>query len=89
MTTSKEKKIEGFKIGNYFCSFPTNRDFLQEDENGRMYVLVDIYHLENDDIMRKLEQEEITPEIEEMISEEINRILLEAVDKSMSDDINK
>jgi hypothetical protein len=89
MSSSNEKKIEGFKIGNYFCSFPTNRDFLQEDEDGRMYVLVDVYHLEHDDIMRKLEQEEITPEIEQMISEEINRILLDAVDRSEKEDINK
>lgn len=80
MAELKETKIEGFKIGNYFCSFPTNRDFLQEDEDGRMYVLVDVYHLEHGDVMRKLEQEEITPEIEGMISEEINRILLQAID---------
>lgn len=86
---SDNKKIEGFKIGNYFCSFPTNRDILQEDDNGRMYVLVDIFHLEQGDIMRKLEQEEVTPEIEEMISEEINRILLEAVDAATNDELNK
>lgn len=89
MSKLKETKVEGFKIGNYFCSFPTNRDFLQEDDDGRMYVLVDVYHLEQDDVMRKLEQEEITPEIEGMISDEINRILLEAVDMATNNELNK
>lgn len=88
MSESSDKKVEGFKVGNYFCSFPTNRDFLQEDEDGRMYVLVDVYHLEQGDIMRKLEQEEITPDIEEMISEQINKILLEAVDADIKNEIN-
>lgn len=69
----------GFRMGEYFVTFPED-EFVKEDEDGRMYVLTEIYKIRNNKTTAiKLKQEEITPEIEEMINEEINRLILEGM----------
>jgi hypothetical protein len=78
MDDAADKK-KGFRIGNYFVSFPED-EFIKEDEDGKMFVLVDIYRLDNSNNAYKLEQHEITPEIEDLINNEINRMLNEAIE---------
>jgi hypothetical protein len=74
-----EKERPGFRIGEYFVTFPED-EFVKEDEDGRMYVLTEIFKIRNNKTTAvKLKQEEITPEIEDMINEEINKLLLEGM----------
>jgi hypothetical protein len=72
----------GFKVGEYFVSFPPG-DFVKEDSKG-MYVMVDVYKMENDKPVKI--NNAIPPEVEQYINEELNRILSEAVD---NESINK
>lgn len=60
-------------------SFPPG-EFVQEDEKGDMYVLVDIYKIENGKA-KKVNKEGIPAELEEEINSEINRMLLLAIEK--------
>ncbi len=78
MNDKKETRRDGFRIGNYFVSFPDG-NFIEEDEKGNMYVLADIYRIDDNKNAIKLEKNEITPEVEQLISEEINRLLMDAV----------
>jgi hypothetical protein len=65
----------GFRMGEYFITFPDD-EFVKEDADGKMYVLADIYKIgSNNTNAKRISQEEITPELEEMINVEINRLL--------------
>jgi hypothetical protein len=65
----------GFRMGEYFITFPDD-EFVKEDADGKMYVLADIYKIgSNNTNAKRVSQEEITPELEEMINVEINRLL--------------
>jgi hypothetical protein len=75
---------DGFRIGEYFISFPPG-DFVHENENGEMYMDVDIFKIEKDGSLHKANKQ-ITPELEKAISEEINRMLISIIEK---DNINK
>jgi hypothetical protein len=82
----EKNKRPGFRIKNYFVTFPED-EFIKEDENGRMYILADIYRIENDKTTaNKLQSEEITPEIEQLISDEVNRLLLEGIENDKKGD---
>jgi hypothetical protein len=87
MTESKlfDNNREGFKVGDYFVTFPPG-DFVKEDKNG-MYVMVDIYKIENNKAVKM--NSKISPEIEQYINEELNRILLEATKAATEENINK
>jgi hypothetical protein len=78
--------LEGFKIGEYMICFPPG-EFVQEDEKGDMYVLVDIYRIDNGKA-KKVNRDGIPEELEEQINAEINRMLLAAIDneKGKSDE---
>jgi len=78
--------LEGFKIGEYMICFPPG-EFVQEDEKGDMYVLVDIYRIDNGKA-KKVNRDGIPEELEEQINAEINRMLLAAIDneKEKSDE---
>ena len=78
-----ESKKEGFRIGDYFISFPPG-DFVKEEKNGRLSIEVEIFKIENDRAIKV--KEGIPPELEEAIGEEINRILLAAIEQ---ENINK
>lgn len=76
---SEKPSKTGFRVGDYFVSFPED-EFIKEDpESGGMYVLVDIYKLDRDNNAFKVEQNEITPEIEALVNSEINKMLTAAV----------
>jgi hypothetical protein len=77
----------GFRVLDYFVTFPDG-DFVKEDKDGRMYVLADIYKINKDNKTVKVQQNELTPEIEELINDEINNILLEAMN-AMKNENNK
>lgn len=87
MTENKffDNDREGFRIGDYFVTFPPG-DFVKEDKNG-MYVMVDIYKIENNKAVKV--NSKVSPEIEQYINEELNRILLQAVEADKAKDINK
>jgi hypothetical protein len=75
-----KNKKPGFKIGDYFVSFPPDQDIVKEDENGKLYILADIYKLDNNQIATRLKENEITPEVEALINDEIIRLLSSALD---------
>ena len=57
-----------------------------------MKVVIDIFKINKDDSVVKVQQDELTPDIEEQINDAINKMLLEALanDKNLNDsgDIN-
>ena len=69
-----EDKRPGFRVGEYFVTFP-NEDFVKEDEEQRLFVEVDIFRIGPDNTAIKLDNSQVTPEIEDMISVEINKML--------------
>lgn len=75
---------DGFRIGEYFVSFPPG-DFVHEDEDGKMFIDIDVFKIEKDGSMNKVNKE-ITPELEQAINEEINRMLEAAINEA---EINK
>lgn len=79
MSESVEKEIEGFRIGSYFVSFADKGSIINEDEQGRLYLEVDVFRIGTDESVTKLEQKEVTPDIEQMISDELSRILMENI----------
>jgi len=78
--------LEGFKVGEYMICFPPG-EFVQEDDKGDMYVLVDIYRIDNGKA-KKVNRDGIPEELEEQINAEINRMLLAAIEneKGKSDE---
>jgi len=68
--------LDGFRVGDYFVAFPPG-DFVVEDDNG-MSVKVEIYKMSNDKLI-KADKNSITPELEEEIQKELNRMLEEAL----------
>jgi hypothetical protein len=75
-----DNKIEGFRVGEYLIAFPPG-DFVQEDENGEMFLLVDIYKIDNvTGESTKINKDGMPPELEEQINEELNKILLAAIE---------
>lgn len=78
-----ENKKDGFRIGDYFISFPPG-DFVKEEKDGRLSIEVEIYKIENDRVTKV--KDNIAPELEEAIGEEINRILAAAIE---NENINK
>lgn len=78
MTTPDINKLDGFRVGDYFVSFPPG-DFIKEDDNGNMYAEVEIYNLRKDGQAEKLSKDKISPEIDKIISEELNKLIQEAL----------
>lgn len=78
MTTPDINKLDGFRVGNYFVCFPPG-DFIKEDDNGNMYAEVEIYNLRKDGQAEKLSKDKISPEIDSIISEELNKLIQEAL----------
>ena len=75
-----DNKKTGFRVNNYFVSFPED-EFIKEDpETGNMYVLVDIYRLDEQGNAFKLEQDEVTSDIEALVNTEISKMLNAAID---------
>jgi len=82
----KKDERPGFRLGNYFVTFPEDEFVKEDEENGRLYILADIYRIDNDSTTAyKLNESEITPAIEKMISDEVNRLLLEGIEFDKSD----
>ena len=83
---SKDKR-PGFRLGDYFVTFPDDEFIKEDEESGRLYILADIYKIDNDKTTAyKLKESEITPQIEKMISDEVNRLLTEG---AKFDDMSK
>lgn len=83
---SKEEQSQnepmGFKINDrYFIEFPPG-DFVHEDEDGKMYVDVNIYENVDGDI-KKLSHTDLTEEIQDLVNTSINKILKSAIDEAL------
>ena len=79
--------INGFKVGEYFVTFPPG-DFIKEDKDGKMYAVVDIYKIEKNNKATKVKQDELSKELEDQINDELNKFLLAAINYD-KDIINK
>lgn len=78
MTTRDINKLDGFRVGNYFVSFPPG-DFIKEDDNGNMYAEVEIYNMHKNGQAEKLSKDKIDPEVDRIISDELNKLIQEAL----------
>jgi hypothetical protein len=78
MTVENFGNKTGFRVLDYFVTFPDG-DFIKEDENGKIYAIADIYYINKDKSVTKVKQ--LTPEIEDLIGEQINKFLLEALNE--------
>ena len=74
-----ENKRPGVMIDNFLVTFPPDGDLIREDEDGSFHILCDIYTVDDNDNRTPVEQSEITPELEEKISNFINGLLEEAI----------
>jgi len=72
---------EGFRLGDYFIAFAPG-EFIKEDPDGKMYILIDIYKIDGDNKATKLKDNEIPPELEQSINEQVNQYLLAAINKN-------
>jgi len=76
-----ENKRHGFMIDNFLVTFPDEKDFVEENEDGTMAIIVDIYKVEAGKQI-PVDQSEITPELEEKIGAFVNNMLTEAIEKA-------
>lgn len=76
-----ENKKDGFRVGNYFCVLPDG-NFIEETKEDGVYITLEIYRIEKDNSMVSINANEITPEIEEQINEEINKMMLAAIEQA-------
>lgn len=76
-----ENKRPGFLIDDFFITFPEEGEIIEEHEDGSMSVLVDIYKIDGDKKI-SVAKDQVTPELEEKISEQINQFLLDAVERA-------
>ena len=74
-----EEKRPGFMIDNFLITFPPEGDIVQEHEDGSMSILLDIYKVTADGERSRIEQDEITPELEEKINAYVNKMLEDAI----------
>lgn len=80
-----EKQLEGFTVQDYFVVFPEEDELIKEEGDGRYYVNVDIYKIGKNQDLTKLENTEVTPEIEQLISERINNMITAGLQEVMSE----
>lgn len=70
----------GFRIDNYFVTFPDDQELITEQPDGDMFINVDIYKMD-DHNMIKIKHEEVTEELEIKISAYVNEFLMQAVEE--------
>jgi hypothetical protein len=75
-----ENKILGFKIDDYFVSFPEG-EIINEEEDGQMSIIVDIYKMDKDNNRVSVPKHEITEDLELKIAAHINQILTTALEQ--------
>jgi len=74
-----DKKIEGFRVGDYFISFPPG-NIIEENEDGSMNLLVDIFRInKHTNACIRINQQDITEELQDTINYEVNKMLTEAI----------
>ena len=75
-----QDKTPGIRIDDFFVTFP-EKDFIKEDKDGKMYLVVDIFKLSSNNELSKVKESEVTEEIETKISAYVNEILLQAIEE--------
>jgi transaldolase len=73
----KQDLKEGFRVGEYFVTFPPG-DFIHEDQDGNMSIDLDIYKIDKENAYKVNGQ--VTPELEQQISEELHKMLNAAIE---------
>jgi hypothetical protein len=74
-------KVVGIQIDDYLVHF-VGDEFLKEDADGNLYIVTDIYKL--DPVSKekvKVEESEVTPELESKINAWINSALEQAIER--------
>jgi len=79
-----QDKRHGFTIDEYVVLFPEEGEFIEETKDGHLSVLVDIYK-KIDNNMIKVENHEVTPDLQNKIEEYINRMLTSAIENEKSE----
>ncbi|CAB5221428.1 hypothetical protein UFOVP247_163 [uncultured Caudovirales phage] len=75
---STHDRRQGFSIDDYVVLFPHD-DFIEETEDGSISVLVDIYR-KVDNNMVKVENHEVTEELQNKIQDYIERMISSAAE---------
>jgi hypothetical protein len=74
-----DKKLEGFRMGDFFISFPPG-DFIEENEDGSASLIVDIFRInKHTNECVRINENEITQELQDNINYEVNKMLMEAI----------
>ena len=85
-----EKELEGLRVrsrelGSFFLVFPDDEELVKEETEGQYYINVDIYKIGVDEDLTKLDSKEVTPEIEQFVSQQINELLMSAIQTKYGD----
>jgi len=75
-----ENNRPGFMIDNFLITFPDEKHLVEENEDGSMTIIVDIYKVEAGKQI-PVEPGEITPELEAKVGNFVNDMLTEAIEK--------
>jgi len=81
---STHDRRRGFSIDEFVVLFPETGDLIEETEDGQYSVLVDIYR-KVDDNMIKVENEEVTPELQTKIEEYLTRMMMSAIENELGE----
>jgi hypothetical protein len=74
-------KVVGIQIDDYLVHF-VGDEFLKEDDSGNLYIETDIYKLDSTTNKKvKVEESEITPDLESKINAWINSALEQAIER--------
>lgn len=79
-------KKPGFRLDEYMVVFPDIENLIQQNEDGSMSVLVDIYKVSEDNqSTERIPQGNLPPEVEEKIQQHITNMFENAIAESEKD----
>ena len=70
----------GFRVDNYFVSFPDDGTLVTETPEGDLFINVDVYKMDDSNYIR-LKHEEVSEELEIKISAYINEFLMQIIEE--------
>jgi len=86
MSKEKETPNVGFMIGeDYYVEFGDG-DFIEEDEEGNMVALVNVYQVEKDGDYSKVES--LSDELKEKVEVALSTFLTAALEQSLEEGMN-
>lgn len=73
-------KKPGIKFEDYLITFPDIDNLVYENDQGEMFINVDIHHIDSNNNTTRIKENELTPELEQKIQEYINNFLVQAIE---------